>query len=154
MSSQLHSEIYRQTLSNLLDEISFDQKLALDHPLLQRNYRFLLLVLLSQEGQKESAVVELGRIAEEWERVVQEGDFEFLLDLHEILEGKSADLAGDAGLSTQTRRSIAEHVEGCLLRGETGRSSTPSSTSSAGASMIGRPMRPPCSRTGSSHPRS
>ncbi len=67
VSSQLHSEMYRQTLSNVLNEISFDQRLTLDHQLLQRNYRFLLLVLLSQEAQKEQAVVELARIAEEWE---------------------------------------------------------------------------------------
>ncbi len=117
-SSQLHSEIYRQTLSNLLNEISFDQKLTLDHQLLQRNYRFLLLTLLAQEGPKEAAVTVLARIAEEWERVLQEEDFEFLLDLFDILERKSADLAGSPAFE-EARRSIAEHVEGCLLRGET-----------------------------------
>ena len=31
VSSQLHSEMYRQTLSNVLNEIAFDQKLTLDH---------------------------------------------------------------------------------------------------------------------------
>ncbi|MGB8959774.1 MAG: hypothetical protein WCC00_12265 [Candidatus Aminicenantales bacterium] len=118
VSSQLHSEMYRQTLSNVLNEIAFDQKLSLDHTLLQRNYRFLLLVLLSQGGAKEPAVAELGRIAEEWERIVQEGDFEFLLAFHEVLDGKSADLAGEPAYE-EARRSIAEHVEGCLLRGET-----------------------------------
>ena len=119
VSSQLHSEMYRQTLSNVLNEISFDQRLTLDHQLLQRNYRFLLLVMLSQEAQKEQAVVELARIAEEWERTVQEGDFEFLLAFHEVLGAKSGDLAGDPAFE-QAGKSIAEHVEGCLLRGETG----------------------------------
>jgi hypothetical protein len=117
VSSQLHSEMYRQTLSNVLSEISFDQRLALDHTLLQRNYRFLLLVLLSQGGQKEAAVAELGRIVEEWERIVEEGDFEFLLAFHEVLDGKAADLAGEPAFE-EARRTIAEHVEGCLLRGE------------------------------------
>jgi hypothetical protein len=119
VSSQLHSEMYRQTLSNVLNEISFDQRLTLDRQLLQRNYRFLLLVLLSREAQKEQAVVELARIAEEWERTVQEGDFEFLLAFHEVLEDKSGDLAGDPAFEL-ARKSIAEHIEGCLLRGETG----------------------------------
>ena len=119
VSSQLHSEMYRQTLSNVLNEIAFDQKLALDHTLLQRNYRFLLLVLLSQGSAKEPAVAELGRVAEEWDRIVQEGDFEFLLAFHEVLDGRSADLAGEPAFE-EARRSIAEHVEGCLLRGETG----------------------------------
>jgi hypothetical protein len=117
-SSQLHSEIYRQTLSNLLNEISFDKKLALDRQLLQRNYRFLLLVLLSRETKKEAAVAELGRVAEEWERVVQEGDFEFLLDFFDILESRAGDLLGEPAFD-QARRSAAEHVEGCILRGET-----------------------------------
>jgi hypothetical protein len=119
VSSQLHSEIYRQTLSNLLSEISFDQKLSLDHQLLQRNYRFLLLVMLSQENPTGSSVAELGRIAEEWERIVQEGDFEFLLAFHDVLESKSVDLEGEPAFE-EAKRSIAGHVEGCLLRGETG----------------------------------
>jgi hypothetical protein len=116
-SSQLHSEIYRQTLSNLLNEISFDKKLALDRQLLQRNYRFLLLVLLSRETKKETAVAQLGRVAEEWERIVQEGDFDFLLDFFDILESRAGDLLGEPAFD-QAKRSVAEHVEGCILRGE------------------------------------
>lgn len=117
MSSSLHSEIYRQTLSNLLNEIAFDQKLALDHQFLQRNYRFLLLVLLSQEAQREQALVLIKRVGEEWERIIQENDFEFLLAYHEVLEGRSSDLAAEAPVG-EALRSIAEHVEGCVLRGE------------------------------------
>jgi hypothetical protein len=118
VSSQLHSEIYRQTLSNLLNEISFDRKLSLDQQLLQRNYRFLLLVLLAEEGQREAAVGQLGRINEEWERVVQEGDFEFLLNYFDVLEAKSGFLTGEPAFEA-ARTSVAEYVEGCLLRGET-----------------------------------
>jgi len=119
MSSSLHSEIYRQTLSNLLGEISFDQRLSLDHRLLQRNYRFLLLVLLAQNGPKEPAVADLGRIAEEWERIVEEGDLEFLLAYHEVLEARTADLEGEPAYAA-ARRAVAEQVESRLLRGETG----------------------------------
>jgi hypothetical protein len=118
-SSQLHSEMYRQTLANLLNEIAFDKKLALDRALLQRNYRFLLLVLLSQEQRTEAAVAELGRINEEWERIVQEGDLEFLLAFQEVLENRIGALGAESAYE-QARISIAEHVEGCLLRGETG----------------------------------
>jgi len=117
-SSQLHSEIYRQTLANLLNEISFDKKLTLDHALLQRNYRFLLLVLFSQEEKAETAVAELGRIAEEWERIVQEGDFEFLLAFQDVLESRIGAFGAESAYE-QARISVAEHVEGCLLRGET-----------------------------------
>ncbi len=117
VSSQLHSEMYRQTLSNLLNEIAFDRRLVLDRPLLQRNYRFLLLVLLSQEEKREAAVGDLNRIVEEWERIVEEGDFEFLLALDEILDRRASEWAGEPAVDA-ARRSIAEHVEGCILRGE------------------------------------
>jgi hypothetical protein len=118
MSSSLHSEIYRQTLSNLLNEIDFEQKLALDHMLLQRNYRFLLLTLLAREGPREQVLAEIKHIGEEWERIVQENDFEFLLAYHEVLESRSSELAAEAPVG-EALRAIAEHVEGCLLQGET-----------------------------------
>jgi hypothetical protein len=117
-SSQLHSEIYRQTLANLLNEISFDKKLTLDQPLLQRNYRFLLLVLFSQEGKTETAMAQLARVAEEWERIVQEADFEFLLAFQEVLENRIGAFGAESAFE-QARIAVAEHVEGCLLRGET-----------------------------------
>jgi hypothetical protein len=117
-STQLHSEIYRQTLSNLLNEIAFEKKLVLDRPLLQRNYRFLLLVMLSQETEREMAVHELGRVAEEWERIVEDGDLEFLEALFDVLQGRAADLGGEPAFE-QARKNLAAHVEGCLLRGET-----------------------------------
>lgn len=117
-STQLHSEIYRQTMSSLLNEISFEKKLVLDRPLLQRNYRFLLLVMLSQETQREMAVHELGRVAEEWERIVEEDDLEFLEALFDVLEGRAADL-GDELAFREARKNLAAHIEGCLLRGET-----------------------------------
>ena len=87
------------------------------YQLLQRNYRFLLLTLLSQERELAAAAADLKRVAEEWERVVQEGDLEFLLALQEVLESRADDLAADPAYET-TRRAVAEHVEGCLLRGE------------------------------------
>ena len=118
VSSQLHSEIYRQTLSNLLDGIAFDKKLTLDHALLQRNYRFLLLALLAQETGKEPAAATVGRVGEEWERIVQESDFEFLLAYHEVLDRQAGLLAGEP-VFDDAQKSLAEHVEGCLLRGET-----------------------------------
>ena len=117
-SSQLHSEIYRQTLSSLLNEISFEKKLTLDHHLLQRNYRFLLLVMLSQETKGEMAAHVLGRIAEEWGRIVDEGDLEYMRDLYEVLESRAIDFGGEPGFA-KVRADLAAHIEGCLLRGET-----------------------------------
>jgi len=117
-SSQLHSEIYRQTLSNLLSEIAFDKKLALDHAQVQRNYRFLLLTLLSQEEKAETAMADIARVGEEWPRIVDEADFEFLLAYEEVLANRIGAFGAESAYE-QARISIAEHVEGCLLRGET-----------------------------------
>jgi hypothetical protein len=117
-SSQLHSEIYRQTLSSLLDEIAFDKRISLDHAHVLRNYRFLLLVLFSQEESPETAMAQLGRVAEEWERIVQEADFEFLIAFQEALESRIGAFGAESAFE-QARISVAEHVESCLLKGET-----------------------------------
>lgn len=117
-SSQFHSEVYRQTLSSLLNEISFDKKLGLNRQILQRNYRFLLLAVLSQEAVKETAVADLDRVAAELPRAVEEDDLEFLLGLCDILESRAVDLEGEPSYD-EARRAVSEHVEGRLLRGET-----------------------------------
>ena len=118
-SSQLHSEIYRQTLSNLLNEISFDKKLVLDHQLLQRNYRFLLLVLLSQEDKKETAAAEIrtGRRGVGADR--PGGGLRIPAELSRRPREPGRRPGRRAGLTNRPGRTVAEHVEGCLLRGET-----------------------------------
>jgi hypothetical protein len=116
-SGQLHSEIYRQTLSTLLTEISFDKKTTFDHQLLQRNYRFILINLLVREPAGEMAVTQLERIIEEWERVDQEQDFDFLECLFEVLEGRAADLAAEPSFQ-KLRKALSELVESGILRGD------------------------------------
>ncbi|MGA2363196.1 MAG: hypothetical protein ABSG73_12135 [Candidatus Aminicenantales bacterium] len=116
-SGQLHSEIYRQTLSALLTEISFDKKTTFDHQLLQRNYRFILINLLAREPAGEMAVTQLERIIEEWERVDQEQDFDFLECLFEVLEGRAADLAAEPSFQ-KLRKALSELVESGILRGD------------------------------------
>ncbi len=116
-SGQLHSEIYRQTLSALLTEISFDKKTTFDHQLLQRNYRFILINLLAREPAGEMAVTQLERIIEEWERVEQEQDFDFLECLFKVLEDRAADLAAEPSYQ-KLRKALVEFVESGILRGD------------------------------------
>jgi hypothetical protein len=116
-SGQLHSEIYRQTLSALLTEISFDKKTTFDHQLLQRNYRFILINLLAREPAGEMAVTQLERILEEWERVDQEQDFDFLESLFEVLEDRNAALAAEPSFQ-KLRKALSELVESSILRGD------------------------------------
>jgi len=116
-AGQLQSEIYRQTLSTLLTEISFDQKTTFDHQLLEKNYRFILLNLLAREPAGETAVTHLDRIVEEWERIDQEQDFEFLNGLFEVLESRAEELGGEPA-AQKLRKSISDLVELDILRGD------------------------------------
>ncbi len=116
-AGQLQSEIYRQTLSALLSEISFDKKTTFDHQLLERNYRFIVLSLLAREPAGEAAAALLDRIVEEWERIGQEQDYEFLDGLFAVLETRAADLGGEAS-AQKLRKSISDLVETAVLRGD------------------------------------
>jgi len=116
-SGQALSEIYRQTLSGLLTEISFEKKMTFDHRLLQRNYRYLLLNLLVGDLQDDEAEKRLGRVAEEWEGIVEEGNLEFLKRLLEVLDGKEPSLAGRPAFE-KVKNALAQHVESRILQGE------------------------------------
>jgi hypothetical protein len=116
-TGQLHSEIYRQTLTSLLTEISFEKKASFDHSLLQKNYRFILLNLLLREPAGEGAVGHLDGISEEWARVDEEQDFEFLDGLHQLLDDRAQDLAAEPSYQ-KLRKALAELVEGLILRGD------------------------------------
>jgi hypothetical protein len=118
-STRLHSEIYRQVLENLLNDISFEKKQTLDRELMRKNYRFLLLTLLSKESEKPRAVLWMERIAEEWENAAgEDGDWEFLQDLCGVLESRVVDLA-DEEVFYKIRMAVSEYVENEILRGGT-----------------------------------
>ena len=116
-SGQALSEIYRQTLSGILSEISFEKKMTFDHRLLQKNYRYLLLNLLAGDAPDDEAVKRLERIAEEWERIVEEGDLDFLKRLLEVLDNKEQSLAAQAAFQ-KLKGALAQHIESRILQGE------------------------------------
>lgn len=116
-SGKFISEIYRQTLANLLSEISFEKRISFDHQRLQRNYRFLLLNALDKETQTSPAAKTLERIQEEWGRICQDKDLEYLKCLLEVLPKKKKELAGEP-IYQETRTSISEFVENLILEGE------------------------------------
>jgi len=63
-------------------------------------------------------MADIARVGEEWPRIVDEADFEFLLAYEEVLANRIGAFGAESAYE-QARISIAEHVEGCLLRGET-----------------------------------
>ncbi len=116
-SGQLLSDIYRQTLSGLLNEISFDKKVSLDLETLQKNFSYLLLNLLAEEAQPEYAARQLNRVLEEWDRIAQERDLEYLGCLLEVMQNRSQEIAGEPAFQ-KLRSALSELVEGFILEGD------------------------------------
>jgi hypothetical protein len=84
-SSSMISEIYQQTLSSLLKDITYEDKLTFDHPKLTRNFRFILLNLLEKEIKPNLINSLVDDILKEWESICQYEDYEYLKLLHKTL---------------------------------------------------------------------
>jgi hypothetical protein len=116
-SGKFISDIYRQTLNTLLQEIDFDKKLSFDHNQLYRNYRFILLNILDKESHKDDLVSSLGLIREEWKPIQDEQDFEFLQRFYEVLIKKTSAYES-AEIHTETLNRIRQYVENSWLEGQ------------------------------------
>jgi len=117
-SNHLLSEIYRQTLGHLLQEITFEKRTNLDRSLLQRNYRFILLNRLDKEQGRDQAVKLLEEIFQEWETIAEDRDLDYLKCLLDVLLKKSQPLAGEPAYQN-VKRALSEFVELLVLQGET-----------------------------------
>jgi len=82
--AQVIPESYRNTISALVKDVSFQEKFSFDRQALQVNYRFILLNLLAIEFNIEKLALILTRIQPELEIVVKEQDLKFLLCLFEV----------------------------------------------------------------------
>jgi hypothetical protein len=118
-SGQMISEIYRQTLTNLLTEINFEKKVEFDRHELERNYRYLLLNLLAKAAAGEPAGKNLERISEEWERIAQDKDIDYLTCLLEVLQERGAELAAEPAYG-KVKRQLSDLVENWVLQGDGG----------------------------------
>jgi len=117
-SSPFVSEIYRETLSSLLQDVSFQQELVLSRDQLSRNFRFMLLNLFEETTNYENKKAFLTKILEEWEEIKKTGDFEFLKHLSVALRDKGKDFTSDT-LAVKTNKLIADQVEKAILSGQT-----------------------------------
>jgi len=118
-STQMISEIYRQTLTSLLTEINFEKKLEFDRHGLEINYRYMLLNLLANEAAGGPAGKNLERIAEEWERIAEDKDIDYLTCLLEVLKDRSAELGAEPAYD-KIRRQLSDLVEDWVLQGDSG----------------------------------
>lgn len=116
-SGQTISEVYKQTLTSLLTEIHFEKKADFDRHGLERNYRYLLLNLLAKPGPGGKS---LERISEEWERLSQDRDLDFLACLQEVFREHGGRFAAEPA-SEKVKRQLSALVEGWVLGGQAGK---------------------------------
>lgn len=116
-SSPYVSEIYRETLSSLLQDIDIKRELQLNRSLLTKNYRYTLLNLFVAEADVEMKNTLLTHILEEWDEIRETGDFEFLKNLAITLKQENGGFSSET-IAIKTNKLITDYVEKAVLRGQ------------------------------------
>lgn len=116
-SSTMMSEIYRQTLTSFLKDISYETKLTFDHTLLQKNYRYILLNLLKKDTSLEYITETMGKIFGEWEAVKEKKDLEYIQYVFEVLDEKDEEILSDPKIKLYISKMVG-YVEHSILEGE------------------------------------
>jgi hypothetical protein len=118
-SSQLLSDLYRQTLASLLSEVAFEKKMEIDAAQVAESYRYFLLNWLARETVLDSAVKCLERILEDWESIAEAENLDYLGSLWASLSDRAQELAAQPAYES-LRKAVRGLVEGLILRGESG----------------------------------
>lgn len=95
-SSPMISEIYRNTLSVLLSEITYKEELSFYNDILFMNHRFMLINLIEREENKNEIVTILQRLLEEWKKITEKKDYECLKAIFDTLEKKKEELSSES----------------------------------------------------------
>lgn len=111
------SKIYQKTLSTFLKEMVFEEELDLDRELLCKNFRFMLLNIFDSVKKKERLIPVIDKISGEIEGIFNEGDFEYLKILIDLLERKKSELSSEPGLDGLEKK-ISHFVENALFNEE------------------------------------
>lgn len=117
-STQLVSDVYKNILSTLFKDISFEKGLSFDRNLLNINYRFILLNMLAQERHKKRLVLILERLAKTWDEIAKEKDFKYVKSLLEILEQRKKENAGFISLCAELDEHISRFIESNVWEAE------------------------------------
>lgn len=115
--SELVSPIYRNTLHTLLKQMTWEQEQVFDYEQLYRNSRFILANLFENEIEPDGAIELLKSILDQWDRIIQEQDFEYLKVLYDDLEKRGHAVSHDQVYKTLRGR-LTESVEDAILAGE------------------------------------
>jgi hypothetical protein len=116
-SSTMMSEIYRQTLTAFLKDISYETKLAFDHTLLQKNYRYILLDLLKKDKSLEQVKETMARIFGEWDTIKEQKDLQFIQYSLDVLNEKDDTILADTKIKLYISKMVG-FVEHSILEGD------------------------------------
>ncbi len=116
-SSAMMSEIYKQTLTSFLKDISYETKLTFDHTLLQKNYRYILLDILKKEKSLEAIRESMTRIFSEWDTIKEQKDVAYVQYVYQILNEKDEEILADPKIKLYISKMVG-FVEHCILEGD------------------------------------
>jgi len=105
------SEVYRNILSSLLKEISFEKELSFDRGQLHTNYLFIMLNLLDEEKDEERLKLVLEGLSKELEGIIREKNFKYLKMLLGVLKKRGKEDPAFASISERLERRISKFAE-------------------------------------------
>jgi len=116
--SAVISEVYRQTLSALLQDLSTAGELTLDPNLIKKKFRYILLNLLGDEKRKKRIIFILENIRDECGSIAREKDLEYLKYLLEVLN-KRSDLSSEKIVAEINQKIFDFALDSAALGAET-----------------------------------
>lgn len=84
------SSVFRNSLSSIMENISFKGENLLDHVSMQANYETILLNMLNEEKNLKKIEGIVLRINNQWKNIVEFKKIDFIKDLLSVLKEKSA----------------------------------------------------------------
>jgi len=111
---QAVSDVYRNILSSISRDISFEKGFSYDRNQLNVNYRYILLNMLAQEQHRKRLGLITERIADAWDGIARDRDFEFIKDLSETLSRRKNEDSYFATVSEGLEKQEANFLEGVI----------------------------------------
>ncbi len=108
------SEVYRNTLSLLVKDISFDRELNLERSLLLTNYRFIIINLFGLEKNEERLNLILDKLYKELESIFKEKELRALKYLADVLKKKKKEESHHVNLFRELDKLIANFIESSI----------------------------------------
>ncbi|MCX5714572.1 MAG: hypothetical protein NT033_07190 [Candidatus Omnitrophica bacterium] len=119
-NSQSISDVYRNTLSVLLKKVTFGQGKAFDRVILDFNYRFILLGLLTQERDREKLRSVCKKLSQEWPAIAADKDWEYIKNLFDTIYKRKRAEADLGEIFSDIEKSISLLIESLAWEGEEG----------------------------------